>query len=298
MLLGIATALAMALGGYVCLETGAFGDFRWLWILPGCFFGALAVFGGLFYGVIRIMAKAVDMQTPQEQDSRLYRFMVNETIRMLIPLLGVKVCKKGMEQLPKKGRFLLVCNHISELDPLLLLSCFPKSTLAFISKRENDARAIVGPLMHKLLCQPINRENDREALKTILKCIEIIGEDKASIGVFPEGYVSLDGRLRPLKGGVFKIAKRAKVPVVVCTVRNTQNVFKNAAKLRPTQVHVHLTGVIDSQSVEQLTTVELAERAHALMARDLGPELVYSGPPEEAYKGTALELVLRAKEDP
>lgn len=86
-----------------------------------------------------------------------------------------------------------MCNHLNDLDPLSLLKHFKKSQLAFISKRENDEKFIVGKLMHKILCQPINRENDREALKTIVKCIQILKEDKASIAVFPEGYTSRDG---------------------------------------------------------------------------------------------------------
>ncbi len=298
MFLGIATALAIGVSALVCVETGAFGGLNWIWLLPACFFGVLAVAGGLLYVLLRIMAAAVDMEKPQERDSRFYRFVIGQTAGALIPLLNIQIRKKGMEQLPRDGRFLLVCNHISELDPIFLLYCFSKSTLAFISKRENDERPLVGPMLHKLLCQPINRENDREALKTILKCIEIIKEDKASIGVFPEGYVSLDAKLRPLKGGVFKIAKRAGVPVVVCTVRNTQEVFKNAVRFRPTQVPVHLAGVIDVQTVEALTAVELAEQAHELMARDLGPELVYSGPAEDAWRGTAKELLMKEKENP
>ena len=42
--------------------------------------------------------------------------------------------------------------------------------------------------MHKILCQRVNRENDREALKTILKCIDILKKDKASIGMLQRWF--------------------------------------------------------------------------------------------------------------
>ena len=133
---------------------------------------------------------------------------------------------------------------------------------------------VVGKLMHKILCQMINRENDREALKTILKCIKIIKEDKASICVFPEGYTSLDGKLHRFRSGVFKIAQKANVPIVVCTIQNTQNVFHNISHLRPTKVRFHLVAVIPPEELKGVTAVEVGERVHTLMAEDLGPELV------------------------
>ena len=50
--------------------------------------------------------------------------------------------------------------------------------------------------------------------------------------VFPEGYTSMDEKLHPFRSGVFKIALRAKVPVVVCTVQNTNKVFGLLEKSR------------------------------------------------------------------
>ena len=133
---------------------------------------------------------------------------------------------------------------------------------------------IVGKVMHKILCQMINRENDREALKTILKCVQLIREDQVSIGVFPEGYTSLDGLLHPFRNGVFKIAQKAQVPIVVCTLQNTQYIFRNALKLKPTDVHLHMLGVIPVEELQGVTAVEIGKRVHKMMADDLGPELV------------------------
>lgn len=133
---------------------------------------------------------------------------------------------------------------------------------------------LVGKLMHKLQCQLINRENDREALKTILKCVQILKEDKASVAVFPEGYTSVDGLLHPFRCGVFKIAQKANVPIVVCTLQNTQHVFHNAKRLRPTDVELHLLGVIPAEELKGVTAISIGKRVHDMMAADLGPENV------------------------
>ena len=167
---------------------------------------------------------------------------------------------------------------------MTLLWFFRKSQLAFISKRENSSMFLVGKLMHKILCQLINRENDREALKTILRCVDILKNDQASVAVFPEGYTSMDEKLHPFRAGVFKIALRAKVPVVVCTLQNTQKIFHNALRLRPTDVHLHLLEVIPVEEVERLTAVELSHRVHKLMADDLGPENVLQSEENEEMR--------------
>ena len=154
----------------------------------------------------------------------------------------------------------------------MLLAYFKKKQLAFISKRENAEMFIVGKIMHKILCQRINRENDREALRTIINCIKIIQEDKASIGVFPEGYTSKDGLLHPFRSGVFKIAQKAGVPIVVCTVQNTNKPFHNMKKLKATDVHLHLVEVLQPEELKGLTTTQISDRVYELMISDLGEE--------------------------
>lgn len=274
MLIGGAVAISLIVAVVSCLTSGAFLGLAWLWVLPVSFLGSFLSLGVLAFLFLWLMAAIVDMEKPQEEDSKLYRTIVNLYAPAIMTVLQARLHLQGMEKLPKEGRFLLVCNHINDMDPVTLIRVFPNSQLAFISKRENDQRFIVGPVLHKILGQPINRENDREALKTILNCIRLLKEDKASIAVFPEGYTSMDGLLRHFRSGVFKIAQKAKVPIVVCTVKNTNKLFKNAPKLKATDVHVHLLDVLQPEDFAGMTTVELGEKVYRMMADDLGPDLV------------------------
>lgn len=269
-------ALALALLGAIgiCIGTGGFGNLNWLWILPVGFVGSLISLVVLLFLVLWIACAFVDVEKPQEKDNPFYRGLISIVARVAVWILRMRVHTKGLEQLPRTGRFLLVCNHLSLLDPVTLLAYFRKSQLAFISKRENNSMFLVGKLMHKIMCQLINRENDREALKTIINCIRLIQEDKVSVGVFPEGYIHGDEKLHTFRSGVFKIAQKTKVPIVVCTLQNTQKVKKNMPKLKPTDVHLHLVGVVQPEEFEGLTTVDIADRVHTMMAEDLGPDLV------------------------
>ncbi|MBE7002410.1 MAG: 1-acyl-sn-glycerol-3-phosphate acyltransferase [Ruminococcaceae bacterium] len=273
----LALALLAAFG--ICIGAGGFAGLHWLWLLPVGFVGSLIGLVVLVFLVLWISCAFVNMEKPQKKDSPFYRGLVGFVANLVVWILRMRVDTKGLEQLPQKGRFLLVCNHLSLLDPVLLLAYFRKSQLAFISKRENNSMFLVGKVMHKLMCQLINRENDREALKTIIACIRLIQEDKVSVGVFPEGYIHGDGLLHPFRSGVFKIAQKTKVPIVVCTVQNTPMVKKNMGKLKPTNIHLHIVGVMQPEAYENLTTVDIADRVHGMMAEDLGPDLVLKETP-------------------
>ena len=133
---------------------------------------------------------------------------------------------------------------------------------------------VVGKFMHKTLCQMIDRENDREALKTILKCIQLIKDDVVSIGVFPEGGIKEEFKLNPFRPGVFKIAQKANVPIVVCTLHNTKDVVHNILHLKPSSVQMKVLEVIPAEELKGVTTVDISKRCYELMAADLGPELI------------------------
>ena len=274
MLLGIFALLSVLSALGTCLGAGAFENLGWLWLLPVSFLGSFLGLAILWFVLLFVMAKLVKMNRSYETDAPFYRWVIDKTVQAAITLLRVKIHTEGLEKVPKDGRFLLVCNHLNNVDPALLMWAFPKSQLSFISKRENDTLFLAGAFLRKIGCQPINRENDREALKTILTCIRIIQNDELSIGVFPEGYIHGDNLLHPFRHGVFKIAQRTGVPIVVCTLRDTQHVLKNALKLKPSKVTLHLVDVIPAEEVQGQTAVQLSQRAYRLMAEDLGEDLV------------------------
>lgn len=247
-----------------------------LWWLPVSFVAAYALLFLLAFLFLWIVCSTVDQDKPQEHDSKFFRGMMNLYIETLISLVMVRVHAEGTEKVPKEGRFLLVCNHLFLADPGVLLNVLPDKQLAFITKQENRSMFLIGNIMHKILCQPLDRDNDRAALKTILKCIQLLKEDEVSIGVFPEGYTSKDGLLHPFRSGVFKIAQKTQVPIVVCTIQNTRDIFPNLKHLRHTDVPVHVVEVIPPEELTGQTTTQIAQRVYETMIADLGEEFRFT----------------------
>ena len=243
-----------------------------LWTCPVLFVGFCLVFLLIAFLILWAFSASVDKTKPQEHDSKFYRRIVMLYIEALIPLVRLKIETAGLEKMPDVKRIMLVCNHQNEGDPGILMHYFRKYELSFVAKKEVQSMFIMGGLMHKLVCQPINRENDREALKSILRCIQLLKTDEVSIGAFPEGGIFDKDKLHPFRSGVFKIAQKANVPIVVCTLKGTSDLFANMRKLKKTNVRLHLVDVIPAEEVKGANTVELGERIYQMMLEDLGPE--------------------------
>ena len=271
MLLLLSIAAVSLLAGVLACTVFAMSLWTAALLAVGVFLGlALLVF--LF---LLAVCKRIDQSVPQEKDSKFHRVLAGLVIGAALPVLRIRIKTKGLEKMPTEGRFLLVCNHCNDSDPIILLHVLRKFQLAFISKRENSTMFVIGPMMHKILCQLINRENDREALKTILRCIQILKDDLASVAVFPEGGIlSEDGKLHHFRPGVFKIAQKAEVPIVVCTLKGTKDVVRNIKRLRGSKTELSVLEVIPAAELKGVTTVDIAHRCYRVMAADLGPDLI------------------------
>ena len=275
MVIGAIIIIAAIISVILCVSTGAFVGLAWLWMLP---VGCLAAFLGILvlaFLLVLAMSAVVDLEKEEVKDNRFYRWMLYVIADAAHTVLQVRVHAEGLEKIPADGRVMLVCNHLDNVDPVIIMhQVKKKQTLAFIAKREVASMFVVGKFMHKILCQRVNRENDREALKTILKCIDIIKKDKASIAVFPEGGIKGGNVLHPFRHGVFKIALRTQVPIVVCTLWGTQDIIHNGLRLKPTDVQFHVLDVVQPDVYQGMTAVELGHLVHGMMAKDLGPDRV------------------------
>ena len=273
MLLNLIYVLSALVALGICAAAGGFSSLAWLWLLPLGFVGCFVLCAGGCFLYVWLSDRYSDPDAQYDSDDPHVRGIIRWYAPAVFRLLGCKIEANGTEKLPKDGRFLMVSNHLADLDPGIFFITFPNNQLSFIAKKEVQDMPIVGRLMRKILCQFVDRENDREALKTILRCISILKEDKANIAVFPEGGIIKDGKLlHKFRPGVFKIAQKANVPIVVCTLNGTQNILSNLKKLRRTTVRFHLVEVIPTEELKGVTTTQIADRVHALMAADFAPE--------------------------
>ena len=135
--------------------------------------------------------------------------------------LRLKVRSEGKANIPRKGPFLLVINHESNLDPLLVHAFCPR--LLFTLTKSSAFR---GRLMRwvepKVGAFPTRRyQVDPQAVRVALRFLD----EAKGVGVFPEGGRSWDATLQSFRPGTVRLMLKAGVPVIPCAVTGTYEVW-------------------------------------------------------------------------
>ncbi|MGI9457594.1 MAG: lysophospholipid acyltransferase family protein [Aeoliella sp.] len=119
----------------------------------------------------------------------------------------------GLANMPATGPVVLVANHQSNLDPLLI-GCFIKRPLGYLA-RDTLFTGILGPLIRAYDAIPIDREGT--GLAGIRATLKRIKQGDAVL-LFPEGTRTQDGRIRPLKPGFIALVRRGKASILPVAV--------------------------------------------------------------------------------
>ncbi len=221
------------------------------------FIGSFVAINALYLLVLWIIGLPIKA-APRVKQSNICRVAGASVCGFMLGHCWTKVRTEGIEKLPKNGRFLLVCNHRSSFDPIATMYALRDYNVSFISKPSNLKIPIVGKLAWGACFLPINREDNREALKTILQAAEYLRTDQCSLCIYPEGTRSHGTEMLPFHAGSFKIAQKAGVPLVIASIEGTENVTKNILR-RPTHVTLKILEVIGADEVKAEKTNTLAE---------------------------------------
>ena len=219
----------------------------------------------LFFGLVSC---SISMDKPLEKQNPLCRFACYATASLLCFYGGVRPVVTGLEKLPKDGRFLFVSNHCSIFDPMIVMDRLRDCNISFISKPENMAIPIAGKTLYGAGFLAIDRENDRNALKTILTAADYLKRDLCSIGIYPEGTRSKTGQLLPFHAGSFKIAQRAKVPVVVACMRGSEKA-QVVNPISSNRIWLDILDVIPAETVASHRTDTLAQQVRDMIQNRL-----------------------------
>lgn len=264
MLLKVITALSVIIVAALYI----LGIMENFFVLPflfiGCILGLILIWAISAF----ICTRFVDMKKEYNEFSPLYRFYVDCILQSLMQLLNIKIHYSGEEILPDE-KFLYVCNHKSAMDPIIAMLVLAKNRLGFVAKKEIYKIPIIRELIHTNFCLALDRDNLREEAKTILRAASHVKEQRACIGIYPEGKRNKNGDdMLPFLNGSFKIAKKANCPIVVGTIKNSENIFKNAPFKR-THVEFDLIGIIDKEFVAAHNTSEISDLARKMMEEKL-----------------------------
>lgn len=128
---------------------------------------------------------------------------------------------RGSYRVPKSGGLLILANHRSDVDPIVVQLACPRP-VHFMAKSELFEMPILGPLIRWYRAFPVRRgEPDRAALKHAIQLLKM-GE---VVCVFPEGELSESGEMLPLKPGVSLLARASGVPTLCLGLVGTAKIL-------------------------------------------------------------------------
>lgn len=214
-----------------------------------------------------VVSLFVNMKKPVTENHPRWRKVVLYVLGILCGVGRLRVHLAGEERIPE-GRFLLVGNHRSNYDPIATGWALRRHDIAFVTKPENLKIPIAGPWIYMGNYLPIDREDPRKAMATIQAASEFIRRDEMSIGIYPEGTRSKTDEMLPFHNGVFKIAQKANVPIVVVSIRGTENIHKNVP-WRHTDVYVNVCAVLEAEDVKKAGGAALGSRVREILENDL-----------------------------
>jgi len=193
--------------------------------------------------------------------------------RAFLRLAGMPLTVKFPERIPA-GQCVVVCNHASYLDGVVLTAALPPR-FAFVIKREMNAVPLAGAVLRRLGSQFVERfdraRGARDARRVLRNAIQ-----GHSLVFFPEGTFTHSAGLLKFHIGAFAAAVRAGCPLVPAVLQGTRRALPPSGALpRPGAIEMQiLPPLAPTPGAEDQAAPRLRERARAAMLAALGePDL-------------------------
>jgi 1-acyl-sn-glycerol-3-phosphate acyltransferase len=182
------------------------------------------------------MIQAEGAKMADERIMVWYHNLWRAVVRFILMFVG-RLSVHGKENLPECGSYIAATNHLSKIDPAVVIVTLPSRVIRVFAAQKWRSHLLFGPILNLAGAIWVRRgEVDRAALK------EAIGALKAGqiLGMAPEGTRSRVRKLQKARQGAAYIGTRAGVPIVPIGVINSDEFLENLIHLRRTSLEVHI----------------------------------------------------------
>lgn len=184
-----------------------------------------------------------------------------------------RVKYKGLEHIPVDGPVLVVCNHITFVDPMILAGRI-RRPVRFVMYYKIFRKGLMKPLFKAAKTIPIaGAKEDPEIMEAAFESVKQALAENDVVGIFPEGALTTDGHLAAFKPGVERIIAESPVPVVPMALNNLWGSMfsryeKNPLKRKPRKLWAKVELIVGKPiPPEEVTAERLFEAVSALKAQ-------------------------------
>ena len=201
--------------------------------------------------------------------------ITKSALRAYFVVIGCRVQVRGREHLAGAGARVLVCNHTSYADVLVLLGAIG-ADYQFVAKIEARKIPFIGTFLRKLGHFAIDRRNPRARLRQFAQIEDALKQGQ-SVLLFPEGTFTQQEGVRPFHIGAFKAAVHTRCPIVPIALQGTRRLLPDGSYL-PRRGAVTLT---ICPPLEPANVAENPEWKEMVRLRDAARETIsrYAGEP-------------------
>lgn len=216
-----------------------------------------------------------------------YVRLVNGFLRGFFGLF-CRVHKVNFDQLPKRGPYLVVGNHVNFLEVPLLMALVDNTNYTGVAKKQSWKNPLFKFLFDTWGAIPIDREGiDRDAFR---QSLEALAQGKV-LAVAPEGTRSGDGCLIAGKPGATVLAARSQAPIIPVAVYGHEGFWTNLKHFRRTDFHIvvgqpfhlKLEGESLSREARQRATDEIMYKIAELLPEKYRGKYRFDQPVEYQY---------------
>lgn len=196
-------------------------------------------------------------------NKRHKHFLLRNTVFWSLIIFHVKVTVIGKENIPDET-FIVYSNHKSNMDPIFIYYALHTDSVTAIGKStlfKNHFMKLIGNTFGAI---PLNRENDREAAKAIIKAIGDVKKGMSMI-IFPEGGIKTRDveEMVNLRAGAYKLATKSGAKILPCAIIGSSQI-KKKRRIKRKNVTVIFYKPIDKEEYQKMNTTEIG-----LMVEDI-----------------------------
>lgn len=140
-----------------------------------------------------------------------------------------RVDKAGLDNVPSEGPCIVVCNHVSYVDALVIAACVPRP-IRFVMDHRIFQIPLLNWLFRTMRAIPVASGREDAALKekAFADAAAALREGEV-VGIFPEGALTRDGEMAPFRAGIERMVTETPVPVVPMALRGLWGSFFSRA---------------------------------------------------------------------
>lgn len=200
---------------------------------------------------------------------RWRRALVRGFGRLMVWLLGIRLHVHGGERLAGCPPCVLVANHSSFLDALVLAATMPLA-VTYVPKRDFSRKFFTRVFFDRLGAEYVERVDPRLAVEDARRLAEVVRHGD-SLFVFPEGGFEREPGLRPFRLGAFMVAAETGVPVVPIAIQGTRSMLRaHSWFLRRGMVRLTIGELLVTKGGDRAEAGRLREAAYSAILRDSG----------------------------